>query len=197
MDRKAHAVFLHFQASALPQTMNRQILAIPKEEVESHFAENLRQDFKVVAPEILTDKWLMELKRRVRGLKMEYLFDGIIWQHSLPADANRVCLASEFDSPNLIRDANGPFAISFANAHACQDEHYHKHHLEIYVSDHPMSAEYRAVDEIACTPVTLPNGGVLVFAPDAVHKVSLTGFTVIIELPAVAWDKTNATLHAG
>lgn len=175
--------------------MKRRVLAIPRDEVETHFAQNSRQDLKAVTPEILSDGLFRILKAKGKDLKQERPLDGSTWRHSAPGDPNAVCESSEFMDIQLPQYARGPFAISFANEKAVQDEHYHKQHLEIYVTDHRISAEFRSVDEAHCDTVTLPSGGILVFAPNVIHKVHLAGLTVIIELPALAQDKTNAKLH--
>lgn len=178
--------------------MKRKVLAIPRYEVETHFAHNSRQDLKVVAPEIMSDELFRILKGKGKDVKQERPLDDKTWRHSAPGDPNLVCESSEFKDTLLPQSASGPFAISFANEKAIQDEHYHEQHLEIYVTDHRISAKFRAVDDAQCETITLPSGGILVFAPKVIHKVCLAGLTVIIELPAVAQDKkTDAKLHNG
>jgi hypothetical protein len=174
--------------------MRAKVLAIPREEVETHFAQNSRQDLKVVVPEILSDDLFRILKAKGKDLKPESPVHGITWRHSTPNDPNLVCESSEFMDIQLPQYARGPFAISFANEEATQDEHYHMQHLEIYVTDHAISAEFRSVDDNQCERITLASGGILVFAPNVVHKVRLAGLTVIIELPALAQDKIDANL---
>jgi hypothetical protein len=38
-------------------------------------------------------------------------------------------------------------------------------------------------------PIELPEGGLIVFAPEAVHRMTLQGLTVVPGLPAVLGDK--------
>jgi hypothetical protein len=175
--------------------MKRRILVIPREEVEAHFSVNSRQDLKVIAPEILSEELFKILKAKGKDLKPEKPLAGVTWHHSGPGDANEVCQSGDFINALLPQYAQGPFGISFANEKAEQDEHYHQHHLEIYVTDHRITAEYQSIGDTCCEMLTLPKGGILVFAPGVIHKVKLAGLTIIIELPALAQDKCNAKLH--
>lgn len=175
--------------------MRRKLLAIPREEIEAHFRENSRQDLKMVTAELLSYDLFKVLKAKGKDLKMEDRLNGLVWKHSGPELPNLVCPSGEFIEPNIPQYAHGPFALSFASATSQQDEHYHKQHLEIMVSDQPISIEFRPIDEIRCETVTLPNGGVLVLTPNIVHKLSLSGLTVLIELPSLARDKYDAQLH--
>jgi hypothetical protein len=62
------------------------------------------------------------------------------------------------------------------------------------VSDQPITARLRNVESEQVEEISLPDGGVLAVSANVIHKVSLSGFTVIIELPAVAGDKRKAPL---
>jgi hypothetical protein len=171
----------------------RKVLAIPLEEVREHLALNVRQDVKIVAPEILTGELIAKLKSTGRVLKPEQLLEGTRWRHSASDAPNELCESREF-SAGLTEEAAGPFALCFANEKGAQDAHYHPHHLEIYFSEHPLEAEYRLDSNSPVECVRLDNGGVLVFAAGVVHRARLGGLTVVIEIPAVKDDKVLAKL---
>ncbi|HWT00904.1 MAG TPA: hypothetical protein VN256_11715 [Pyrinomonadaceae bacterium] len=166
--------------------MKRRVLAIPKEELDGQFAENARQDVKVVAPSILTNESFRKFAELGRDVKAEEPLEGFHWKHSEAEEPNRLCEAGDFADDYLWQDVNGPFSISFANEHAAQDAHYHKRHFEIYYSDHPMSAEFRHLeDPQPQPPIELKHGGLILFGPNVVHKMRLGGLTVVIEVASV------------
>jgi len=171
----------------------RRVLAIPLEEVSEHFALNMRQDVKVVAPEILAGELITKLKATGKFLKPEQLLDGTRWQHSASDAPNALCESREF-STGLTREVAGPFALCFGNEKGAQDAHYHPHHLEIYVSEHALEAEFRIDTNSPVERVRLDKGGVLVFATGVIHRARLGGLTVVIEIPAVKDDKVLAEL---
>jgi len=171
----------------------RRVLAIPLKEIRAHFAENTRQDVKIVAPEILAGELVAKLQATGRTLKPEQMLEGVIWRHSAADSANALCESREF-AEDLASEALGPFALCFANEKGSQDAHYHPHHLEIYFSEYPLEAEYRCEDNGPVERVTLENGGVLVFAAGVVHRARLGGLTVVVEIPAVKDDKVIAEL---
>jgi hypothetical protein len=175
--------------------MKRKVLAIPREEIEAHFAENSRQDLKMVNAEILSYDLFKVLKARGKDLKMEEPLLGMIWSHSGPDQPNKVCAAGDFADLQLPQYASGPFGISIASATSVQDEHYHKQHLEIVVSNEPLSIEFRDFGGTQCERISLPRGGLLVTTPNIVHKLEVTGLTFLIELPAMARDKYDIPLH--
>jgi hypothetical protein len=176
-------------------TMRRKILAISREEIEAHFAENSRQDVKVVTAELLSYDLFKVLKARGKDLKMEEVLTGMMWKHSHPDLPNSVCPAAEFIEPNIPQYAHGPFGLSLASGTSIQDEHYHKQHLEICIANEAISVEFRAVEETECETITLPKGGVLVFCPNVIHKLKPGGLIILIELPSLARDKYDAKLH--
>ena len=171
----------------------RKVLAIPWEEVSEHFALNSRQDVKIVAPEILAGELIAKLKAAGRILKPEQPLDGIEWRHSASGAANVLCESREFLS-GLAEETLGPFALCFANEKGPQDAHYHPRHLEIYISEHPLEAEYRSDAGSPIERLKLTKGGVLVFAAGVVHRARLGGLTVVIEIPAMKDDKVIAEL---
>ena len=174
--------------------MKRRVLAIPKEELESQFTKNARQDVKIVATSILTDESFRRLVGLGRDVKAEEPLDGFRWKHSEADEANRVCEASDFADDCPPQYVKGPFSISFANENATQDEHYHQRHFEIYYSEHPLSAEFRYLEEAQSRePIELKNGGLILFGPNVVHKVRLGGLTIVIEVASVD-DKFNEQL---
>jgi hypothetical protein len=175
--------------------MSRRVLAIPREEIEAHFAENSRQDLKMVTAELLSYDLFMVLRARGKDLKMEEPLAGLIWKHSGPELPNKVCPSGEFVDPDLPLYTHGPFAISFATSKSIQDEHYHKQHIEIMVTEHPISVEFRPLESTKCETITLPTGGILVVGPKVVHKLQLGGLTVLIEMPSLARDKVDEPLH--
>ncbi len=174
--------------------MKRKVLAISKAEIEQHLALNSRQDVKVVAPSILTEELFNILKTKGRDLKPEQYFEGEVWRHSAADHPNNLCESKEFVDASLPQYVEGPFALSFANERAAQDAHYHWRHIEIYFSEHALSAEYRDSEGSDRRMVELKNGGAIVFGPQVVHKITLSGFTFVIEVPAVASDKFNEEL---
>jgi hypothetical protein len=163
------------------------------EEVREHFALNVRQDVKIVAPEILAGGLIAKLKATGRVLKSEQLLESIRWQHSASDAPNELCESHEF-SAGITNETSGPFALCFGNEKGAQDAHYHPHHLEIYFSEHPIEAEFRLDANSSVERVRLDKGGVLVFAAGVVHRARLGGLTVVIEIPAVKDDKVVAEL---
>ena len=174
--------------------MKRNVLFIPTDQLHLHFGVNDRQDIKIVAPEILTRKLLHELLAQGRKIKPEQILDGDRWEHAEASEANNLVLSKDFADSCLPQYTDGPFAVSFANESAEQDEHYHQQHLEIYFSEYPIGAEYRLLNDVECKSVHLESGGMIIFAPEVVHKMQLGGLTVVIEVPAVANDKIKEML---
>ena len=170
--------------------MKRRVLAIPIEEIKRHFERNSRQDVKIVTPDILTDELFSILKTKGKDVKPERYLDGYIWTHSEATEPNSLCESRDFIDSCLPQYAQGAFAASFANKRAEQDEHYHKQHTEIYFSEHPIGAEFRFLKDSQCQSIKLGKGGAIVFGPEVVHKMRLGGLTIVIEVPAVAGDKT-------
>src|SRR5437762_3382594 len=105
--------------------MKGRVLAIPKAEVTEHFEKNGRYDLKVVAPEILGPALLQSLLSAGRKVKPEERFEGQVWRHTGPDEPNELCLSSDFADGSTSAARAGPFALSFADEHADQDEHYH------------------------------------------------------------------------
>ena len=171
----------------------RKVLAIPLEEVLEHFAQNARQDVKVVAPEILGVELMAKLIDSGRLLKPEQPLEGVEWRHSGNEAPNSLCESREFAGA-LAEETSGPFALCFANEKGPQDAHYHPHHLEIYYSEYPLEAEYRSDANAHIEHVRLEKGGVLVFAAGVVHRACLGGVAIVIEIPAVKDDKVVAVL---
>lgn len=171
----------------------RKVLAIPLDEVHEQFAQNARQDVKVVAPEILAAELIAKLQAAGRLVKPEQPLEGIDWRHSSNNVPNQLCESREF-AAGLAEEALGPFALCFANEKGPQDAHYHPHHLEIYFSEHPLEAEYRNDVNSPIERLKLDKGGVLIFAAGVVHRARLGGMTVVIEIPAVKDDKVIADL---
>jgi hypothetical protein len=171
----------------------RKVLAISLEEVREHFAQNARQDVKIVAPEILASELVAKLKAAGRLLKPEQPVEGIEWRRSASDALNGLCESREF-AAGLAVGTSGPFSLCFANQKGPQDPHYHPHHLEIYFSEHPLEAEYRSDANAPIERLKLEKGGALIFAAGVVHRARLGGLTMIIEIPAVKDDKVVAEL---
>ncbi len=174
--------------------MTRRVLAVPRSEIEEHFNRNVRQDVKIVAPNILTVELFNILKTKGKDLKAEQYLQGDVWEHSAAGDPNNLCESNDFIDASLPQYVQGPFALSFANEKAVQDAHYHWRHIEIYISDHPITAEYRHLENAERHSIKLESGGAIVFGPQVVHRVWLGGLTVVIEVPSVASDKFNEDL---
>lgn len=174
--------------------MKRKVLIIPKAEIERHFASNRRQDVKVVAPTILTGELFKILKTQGKDLKPEQRLEGDEWKYTAADQPNNICESGDFVDASLPQYVEGPFALSFANEHAVQDSHYHWRHLEIYFSEHPLSVEYRTTEAGRLCSAHLESGGAIILGPQVVHRVTLGGLTMVIEVPAVASDKFNEEL---
>ena len=171
--------------------MKRSILILSLDEIRQQFACNARQSAKLVAPEILTPDLLDILLARGKQLKPERLLEGDTWRHSSADEPNLLCESGEFVDRHLPQYAQGPFALSIATERSEQDTHYHRQHIEIYFSEHPLGATYRLLDEADERTVDLPSGGLIVFGPQVVHRMRLGGLTLVIELPAVTGDKVT------
>lgn len=175
--------------------MKRRVLAIPREEIENHLAENARQDIKIVAPKIMSDELFQFLLAKGKQVKSEKPLDGDIWKHSKAEEPNRLCESGDFVDNCLPQYVPGPFSISFANEKAEQDEHFHKYHFEMYYSQYRMNAQFRYLESEQCEPpIELNNGGLIVFGPNVVHRMSLGGLTIVIEVASME-DKTNEKLN--
>lgn len=174
--------------------MKRNVLVVPLYELKKHLQENSRQDIKIIAPDILTGELFKKLKAKGKEVKPEQHLDGDYWKHSGPLSPNHLSESGEFIGQWLPQYVDGPFAVSFANDKAEQDAHYHKHHWEIYYSEHPIGAEYRLLGELQRQPIRLQSGGMIVFGAEVIHKMQLGGLTIVIEVPSVANDKVNEEL---
>lgn len=173
----------------------RKVLAIPLDEVRRQFERNSRQDIKIIIPEMLTSKLYNALKEKGEDIKPEQTLEGRCWEHAEADEANRVCESGNFIDTGLPQYAQGPFALSFANDKAPQDAHYHRQHWEIYFSEEPLSAVFRYIEEAKCRALELAKGGVMIFGPEVVHRVTLGGMTMVIEVPSVSADKVVAPLE--
>lgn len=168
--------------------MKRDVLIVPLEEVRRHFETNERQDVKVVAPSILTDVLYEELKKAVKLLKPEIPLKGDQWERSYKTKANKLRESEDF-AFEASDEIKGPFAISFANEKAEQEEHYHKHHSEIYFSEYRISGYYRKVGDSEDKHFDLSEGGLVLFQPNVIHYMELSGLTLIIETPSLEKDR--------
>ena len=169
--------------------MTRKVLAVPLAEVKLHLDSNSRQDVKIVAPELLGDRLFQVLQAKGKNVKPEVALDGDRWSHSTSDAPNRLCASADFIAESLPQYARGPIAISFANERAEQDAHYHRRHAEIYFSEHLLAADYWVVGSSQHQSMKLEKGGLIFFAPEVVHKMTLGGLTVVLELPGVVDDK--------
>ena len=176
-------------ASDDPVKQLRKALAIPLDEVYTQFKVNIRQDTKIIIPEMLTSKLYDMLKEKGMDIKPEQPLEGRYWKHSEPDEPNAVCESGTFIDDGLPQYAKGPFALSFTNEKAYQDAHYHLHHWEIYFSESSLSATFRYCDSDKCRSLSLPHGGVLIFGTNVVHLVEMSGMTIVIEVPSVPADK--------
>jgi hypothetical protein len=57
-----------------------------------------------------------------------------------------------------------------------------------------MSGEYRNVRRKEMKSHTLGRGGLIVFSPEVVHSVQLSGITLVIEVPSIGEDKIDTSL---
>lgn len=167
--------------------MRRNLLVIPKEQVEFQFLKNSRQDIKIVVPAILTDELFTKLKDKKKGMKREQHLGGHIWSHSKCEERNYICESKDFVNGCLGGYYHGPLAIYSTNERAPQEGHYHQYHFELYCSEHKIIAEYRNRQEPRCECIEI-KGGIIVFGPEVVHKVTLEGMTYIIAIPCVTKD---------
>jgi len=170
--------------------MKRRALAIPLDEIEKHFRLNARQDVKVIAPEMLSAELYEKLTAKGKKLKREEPVNGHVWAHSSETAPNRLCEAKDFLDDSLGEATGGPVAVSFANERAEQEDHFHRKHIEIYFSEHPMAAEFRYVgEEKRQDTFVLFTGGLIIFGPNVIHRMKLGGMTLIMELPSVPNDR--------
>jgi len=151
--------------------MKRYVLIVPLDEITRHLETNDRQDVKVVLPSILTDELYEILTKKGKQLKPEESLDGNVWKRSYKTRANKLCESADF-AYEIPDKAKGPFTISFANDRAEQEEHYHKHHTEIYFSEHRMSGYYQTLDEKEHDHFDLHYGGLVLFQPKVLHYMS-------------------------
>ena len=168
--------------------MYRQVLFIPLDEIREQFQANARQSVKLIAPQILTDTLLDMLRARGKQPKPERLFEGDVWRAATASEPNNLSEASEFIDRHLPQYTEGPFALSIATELIEQDRHFHRQHLEIYFSEHPIAAEYKKLGDVTNQVIDMPGGGALIFGPEVVHKMTLGGLTLVIEIPAMADD---------
>ena len=175
--------------------MKNNVLIIPLNEIKQHFINNERQDIKVVTPEVLTAELFDMIETQGKKPKAESFLDGNVWRHTSPNETNLIIESKELAFSDLPQLNDGPFALSFANENALQDEHYHKKHLEIYFSEHYFKGQYRSLEEKFVQSFELNHGGAIVFGPGIIHKMKLTGLTLVIEIPAIANDKYNEQLQ--
>jgi hypothetical protein len=173
--------------------MQKNVLFVPLDEIKSHFELNARQDVKVVAPERMNEELFKLLSGGGKNVKPEQEIVDDRWKHSGPDEANRLCEAGEIAAGEPHVETSGPFALSFANEKAEQDSHYHEFHWEIYFSEHSMGANFKRSPGSAVESITLPRGGAIVFGPDVVHRMTLGGLTVVVEIPCVRNDKQIST----
>lgn len=174
--------------------MQRTVLAVPLAEIRKHLDSNDRQDVKVVAPERLSEALYRQLIAKGKRVKEEKPLEGHIWKHSNRSQPNFLCESGDFverDSPIVGQQS---FALSLANEKADQDDHFHREHIEIYFSEHKLSAQYRCPGKKKSENVTLAKAGAIVFGPGVVHRMVLHGLTLVIEIPAVKNDKVNESV---
>ncbi len=174
-----------------------------KEEMSKHFEVNELQEIKLIVDQILTEEKFIELRQNKLNLKREKHINGdsyINWNFSEKNRLNQVCEAHRFNfKPSRLRDKfysifrrkkiKGPFTISLAGKDLEQTCHYHKKHVEIYISEHALSAKFKEKEDSDWNSKTLELGGLIIFSPFIVHQMKLTGLTFVIEIPAVSDDK--------
>jgi hypothetical protein len=176
--------------------MKREVLFIPMEEIKKQLSRNSQGDVNIIVPAIMTEELynsLVDVKKR-RQVKPEVPLEDSKWTYSKPDKPKKVCEAGDFIDTDLSQNANGPFAVSFANEEAPQDNHVHKQHTEIYFSEHPMNTKYRLKGDAKTRTGALKGGGAIIFGPGVAHWIRLWGTTIIIDIPAVKGDREDAVL---
>jgi hypothetical protein len=171
--------------------MKRRVLFVGKDEILNFFNTNDRQDIKVVAPEILSEEMFKRLQSKGRQVKREKILAGEKWLHTKNEEENYICESTDFIDEKILNFSHGPFAISFANEKAAQNEHFHKRHWEIYFSEHSIKSKYKFTEKDEIKSIELANGGAILFGPEVIHKMTLGGITIIIEVGSVPGDKTD------
>ncbi len=169
--------------------MARKALFIPISEVKRHLEINKRQDIKIIVSKILDSALAQRLKTKGKEVKQEQDLEGDVWKHTGKSEANNVCESHAFLNDCIPQYGQAPFAVAFANEKATQDEHYHEKHWEIYFSEYPIEALYRSLEESEFYSQNLEQGGAMIFSPKTIHKMRLSGLTIVIEVPAVHGDK--------
>jgi hypothetical protein len=159
--------------------MKREVLFIPMEEVKKQLSRNSQDDVNIIVPAIMTEELYNSLRDvKERGeVKPEIPLEDSRWTYSKPDKPNKVCESGDFADNDLSQNADGPFAVSFANEKAPQDEHVHKQHMEIYFSEHPMNTKYRLKGDSKTRIGALKSGGVIIFGPGVAHRIRLWGTT--------------------
>jgi len=176
--------------------MKRQVLIIPLREVQKHFAKHARKDLKTVVASMLTPRDRKELLKRNKVPNRERKLSPSkhVWNHSDPHLANFVCESGDFIDPTRNARYRGCFSVSFATAGSLEDAHCHDGHCEIYFSEHSIAAEYRCPEDGESLRIELPKGGAIIFGPKVVHRMTVSGLTIIIEVPAVTGDRRVTSL---
>jgi hypothetical protein len=80
------------------------------------------------------------------------------------------------------------FQFSVANADSKQDWHYHKYVFEIYVSNNPISLEYKKLPLEEGGQFMKVNKGILIVPPGLPHKVTLSGTTFVFQATLAGKD---------
>jgi hypothetical protein len=81
----------------------------------------------------------------------------------------------------ILLNRRDSFQFSIANASSKQDWHYHKFVFEIYVSNNPISLEYRAITPDKKQQVLKVSKGVIIVPPGLPHKITLSGTTFVFQ----------------
>jgi hypothetical protein len=167
----------------------RDFLAIPIEEIKAQFKQNERQDVKIITPSLLTEAIISKLGEKGKEKKAESKLEGETYKHSAQNEENLICLSSDFAHMCQAIKPDGPFSFAFANEKAEQDSHYHENRFEIYYSESQIHADYRHVNEKEKKSICLEHGGAIIFGPNIIHKVNLSGLTMVLEIPSIKNDK--------
>jgi len=171
------------------EKIKRKVLFIPNSELREHIRNNSRQDIKIVASAIMTEKLAAKLQRRGKDTKKEVPLDDMWWTHSSEKEPNKICEAIDFTKKSIALAEKGPVAISFADVGSVETLHYHKKHWEVYFSEHKIGAQYKLPGKEQLETRTMDKGGAILFAPGVIHRMDIHGLTIVLEMPAIKGDR--------
>lgn len=168
---------------------SRLVLLVPRDEIETLLSSQTRKDVKVVVPSLLDAAAAASLRAEGRDAKPEVPLRGDRWKFQ--EGLIEVCESAELALP-VAPNTAGLLTIAFALPQAPQSMHLHRHHWELYYSERRLRVAYRLPGHDGIVNEELAHGGLAILGPGVAHQVDPGGLMLVVELPAVAGDKTDA-----